>query len=219
MRLAAEQLLNSKPSGLSVAVQGFGNVGSWTASFAEQMGMKVAAISDITGGLYDSKGLPINDLLDWKNQGKMLKDFGGLKRISNRDLLQLDVDILVPAACEDQITADVAEDISAKLIVEAANAPTTEEADVVLQASKVSLVPDILANSGGVIASYVEWQKAKSGSLTDVRETYATIDELIIRTFQSVCRVAQQQEVSLRMASYILAVDEVVQAMRARGWI
>jgi len=219
MRLAAEQLLDSKPDGLAVAIQGFGNVGSWTAHFARQMGMKVVAVSDVAGGLYSSEGLPIAELMDWQNQGKMLKDFAGPETISNRDLLALDVDILVPAACEDQITVQVAEKVSARVIVEAANAPTTAEADAVLQARRIPLVPDILANSGGVIASYVEWHKAKSGSLTDIRETYATIEELICRTFQSVHRVAKQHDVPLRMAAHILAVDEVVQAMRARGWI
>ena len=219
MRLAAEQLLDSKPGGLTVAIQGFGNVGSWTAHFAQQMGMKVVAVSDVSGGLYSSEGLPIADLMDWQNQGKRLKDFAGPESISNRDLLALDVDILVPAACEDQITAQIAEKVSARVIVEAANAPTTVEADDVLQARRIPLIPDILANSGGVVASYVEWHKAKSGSLTDIRETYATIDELICRTFQSVHRVAQQHDVPLRMAAHILAVDEVVQAMQARGWI
>ena len=218
IRLAAEQMLDSKPDGLTVAIQGFGNVGSWTAHFAERMGMKVVAVSDITAGLYSPEGLPVADLMAWRDQGQSLKDFKGPRPISNQDLLQLDVDILVPAACEDQITAEVAQNISARVIVEAANAPTISQADDILQARNIPLVPDILANSGGVIASYVEWRKAKSGSLTDVKETYATIDELISRTFQSVCRVSQQHQVSLRLASHILAVDEVVQAMQARGW-
>ena len=220
MRLASEQLLGSKPDGLTVAIQGFGNVGSWTAHFAHQMGMKVVAVSDVSAGLYDPNGLPIADMIAWQNQGKLLKDFTGPSSpISNRDLLTLDVDILVPAACEDQITPQIAEELSAKVVVEAANAPTTDQADAVLTARKIPLVPDILANSGGVIASYVEWHKAKSGSLTDVKETYATIDQLICRTFESVRRVSSQHNVPLRLASNILAVDEVIGAMGARGWI
>ncbi|NIA07678.1 MAG: hypothetical protein GWP14_08630 [Actinobacteria bacterium] len=219
IRLAAEQLLGSKPDGLTVAIQGFGNVGSWTAHFAQQTGMRVIAVSDLSTGLYDPNGLPIADLMAWQNQGKLLKDFVGLSAISNADLLTLDADILVPAACEDQITPEIAEKLSAKVVIEAANAPTTDQADAVLTARKIPLVPDILANSGGVIASYVEWHKAKSGSLTDVKETYATIDQLICRTFESVRRVSSQHGVSLRLASSILAVDEVVGAMEARGWI
>ena len=219
MRLAAEQFLDSKPADQTVAIQGFGNVGTWTAAFAQQMDLKVVAVSDITGALYDRNGLPIPELLDWQNQGKMLKDFTGPQHITNRELLLLDVDLLVPAACEDQITPEIAENLSARVIIEAANAPTTEQADAVLQQRKIPLVPDILANSGGVIASYVEWHKAKSGSLTDVQETYRTIDDLICRTFQSVRRIADQHSVSLRMASNILAVDEVIKAMQARGWI
>lgn len=219
MRLVTEQLLSSKPVDKTVAIQGFGNVGSWTAAFAQQMNFKVVAVSDVTAALYDPNGLPIPELLEWQNQGKMLKDFTGLQHITNRELLLLDVDLLVPAACEDQITPEIAEDLRARVIIEAANAPTTEQADAVLQQRKIPVVPDILANSGGVIASYVEWHKAKSGSLTDVHETYRTIDDLICRTFESVRRIASQHSVSLRMAAHILAVDEVVQAMQARGWI
>ena len=219
MRLAAEQLLDAKLTDQTVAIQGFGNVGSWTAHFAQQMGLKVIAVSDVTAALYDPNGLDIPELLDWQNQGKMLKDFTGPDHITNRELLLLDVDLLVPAACEDQITPEIAESLSASIVVEAANAPTTEDADAILQQRKIPLIPDILANSGGVIASYVEWHKAKSGSLTDVQETYSTINELICRTFQSVRRIADQHSVSLRMASHILAVDEVVKAMQARGWI
>ncbi len=219
MRLITQQLLDAKPAEKTVAIQGFGNVGSWTAAFAQQMGFKVVAVSDITTALYDPNGLPIPELLEWQNQGKLLKDFTGPQHISNHELLLLDVDLLVPAACEDQITPEIAEKLRARVIVEAANAPTTEEADDILLQRKISVVPDILANSGGVIASYVEWHKAKSGSLTDVQETYRTIDDLIGRTFQSVRRIASQHSVSLRMASHILAVDEVVQAMKARGWI
>ena len=219
IRLATEYFLDSKPSTQTLAIQGFGNVGSWTAAFADQMHLKVVALSDITGALYDRNGLDIPELLEWQKQGKMLKDFTGPEHITNRELLLLDVDLLVPAACEDQITPDIAEKLAARVVIEAANAPTTDQADAVLQQRKIPLVPDILANSGGVIASYVEWRKAKSGSLTDVQETYRTIDDLICRTFQSVCRIANQHSVSLRTASYILAVDEVVQTMQARGWI
>ena len=217
--LAAHHLLDGRIRERTIAIQGFGNVGSWTADFARQMGMTVVAVSDVTGAFYNRRGLPIAELIDFQNQGNKLKDFPSLEPISNRDLLQLDVDILVPAACENQITAEVAEKVSAAVIVEAANAPTTPDADEILHKRGIPLVPDILANSGGVIASYVEWHKAKSGSLTEVQETYRTIDQLITRTFQSVRQLAQQHNVSLRLAAQILAVDEVVKAMQARGWI
>ena len=219
MRLAAEQILKAKTEGLTVAIQGFGNVGSWTAYFADQMGMKVIAVSDVSAALHDPNGLPVADLMAFQSQGKLLKDFPNSQFISNQELLTLDTDILVPAACEDQITPEIAQKLAAKVIVEAANAPTTDDADAIIAARKIPLIPDILANSGGVIASYVEWHKAKSGSLTDVKETYATIDQLICKTFDSVRRVSAQHDVPLRLASSILAVDEVVGAMDARGWI
>ena len=221
MKLAIEKILGSKVRGSTVSIQGFGNVGSWTAFFADQMGMKVVAVSDVSAAVYDPNGLAVAELLEFQTQGKMLKDFnfGGAEHISNRELLLLDVDMLVPAACEDQITPEIAEKLGAKAVVEAANGPTTIEADAILAGRKIAVVPDILANSGGVIASYVEWHKAKSGSLTDVKETYSTIDELICRTFESVRGIAEKDSVSLRMASHILAVDEVVEAMKARGWI
>ena len=217
--LTAEQILGCKLQDQTVAIQGFGNVGSWTARFARDMGMKVVAVSDVNGGLYSRQGLPIDEISAWVEQGKALEDFTGPEPISNQDLLLLDVDLLVPAACENQITPEVAEKLKARAIVEAANAPTTPEADDILAKRGIPLVPDILANSGGVIASYVEWHKAKSGSLTEVEETYRTIDGLITRTFESVRQIARENNVSLRLGAQILAVDEVVKAMQARGWI
>ena len=219
MGLAATHLLKEPLQASTVAVQGFGNVGSWTAQFAQQTGMTVVAVSDVSSAVYNPRGLPLAELIDWHNQGKNLNDLPQAEQIDNRELLELDVDILVPAACENQITPEVAEKTAASMIVEAANAPTTPEADEILAKRGIPLVPDILANSGGVIASYVEWHKAKSGSLTEVEETYRTIDGLITRTFESVQRTAQENNVSLRLGAQILAVDEVVQAMQARGWI
>lgn len=210
-RMAAERVLGKPVQDLTVAVQGFGNVGGWTARFLAEWGAKVMAVSDVGSAVYMEAGLPIG-------QAQTISALGG-EAIDRDALLTLPVDVLIPAAKGGVLTAETVSRLQAKLVVEAANDPTTPEGDTVLQDRGISAIPDILANAGGVIASYIEWRQAKSGSLTDKEETYAVIDKQISRAFDDVSALAESRGVSHRLAAQILAVDEVVQSMNDRGWI
>ncbi len=218
-RLAADKLLGRAIEGLSVAVQGFGNVGSWAAAFLAQWGAKVVALSDVTGGIYNAEGLDVAGLARYAgvNGGFAGSPVGDA--ITNDELLALEVDCLIPAAVERVLTHETAARVRAALIVEGANGPTTPEADAVLADMGVFVVPDILANSGGVIASYIEWRKAKSGSITSREEVFAAVEELIARTLDEVFTLASEKKTTHRTAAQVCAVSEVVSAMRDRGWI
>lgn len=212
-KLAAESM-GRDLSDLTVAVQGFGNVGKWTAIFLSEWGAKVVAVSDIDGAAYMENGLPVEELRGVRN----LAD-SGLPAIHRDDILLLPVDVLIPAAAGGVIDEALAPKICAKSVIEAANDPTTSEGDRILSDRGIDVIPDILANSGGVIASYIEWRQAKSGSLTEKTETYQVIERQISKAYAEVCEVSRREEVSLRLASWILAVDEVIESMRDRGWI
>jgi len=216
-RIAVTKFLGRPVEGATVAVQGFGNVGSWTAKFLSDWGAKVVAVSDVTGGVYDAKGLNVDRLKGFASRHGEIKDAPG-EKISNLELLALDVECLIPAAVENVLTAATAAGVRAPLIVEGANGPTTEQADDILADKGVKVVPDILANSGGVIASYIEWRKAKSGSITSRDETFQAVEELIGSTFNEVSAVAEENRTSLRAAAQISAVNEVLSAMHDRGW-
>jgi len=219
VKLGLERLLKRKVAGASVAVQGFGNVGSYAARFLVEMGAKVVAVSDASGGVFDAKGLDVATLMKTSDAtGKVPEDAPG-DRITNDALLALEVDVLVPAAVENVLTAGTAPKVKAKIVVEGANGPTTPEGDAALDAAGVLCVPDILANSGGVIASYIEWRNAKSGSITDRAEVFEAIERQITRAFDEVQTLAAQRKISNRRAAECVAVEEVVGAMRDRGWI
>ena len=217
--LALERLLNRDVNGATVAVQGFGNVGSHAALFLHEAGARVVAVSDVDGGLYDEGGLDIPTLVGRARREGGLAGAGGADRISNAELLALPVDILAPCAVENVLTVETAPRVRAKLIVEGANGPTTPEADRIFEEGKLPVVPDILANAGGVIASYIEWRSAKSGSITRKADVYADIENLIGQTFQEVHSLATAEGISLRRAAEVVAVREVVEAMRERGWV
>ena len=217
--LALERLLNRDVNGATVAVQGFGNVGSHAALFLHQAGARVVAVSDVDGGLYDEGGLDIPTLVGRARREGGLAGAGGADRISNAELLALPVDVLAPCAVENVLTAETAPRVRAKLIVEGANGPTTPEADRIFREGGLPVVPDILANAGGVIASYIEWRSAKSGSITRKADVYADIDHLIEQTFCEVHDFAVAEKTSLRRAAEAVAVREVVEAMRERGWV
>jgi len=216
--LALTKLLGRKLAGSTVAVQGFGNVGSWTCYFLHKAGAKVVAVSNEYGGIYDEKGLDIEALMSHVRTSPRIEEFGG-DTVTNEELLELKVDALVPAAIENQITKDNASAIQAKVIVEGANGPTTKDADAILADRGVLVIPDILANCGGVVASYVEWRKAKSGSITDAKETYQTLMDRIDIGFEQVTSTAKAKKVPHRTAAEILAVFEVIEAMKDRGWV
>lgn len=214
VKASAAGMLGKDVSGLTVAVQGFGNVGRWTARLLHEWGARVVAVSDVTGALYMDGGLPIADMA-----GVNTLDEVALPKISREELLALPVDVLVPAAIGGVLTGDAASRVRAKLVVEAANDPTTAEGDQVLFERGIPVLPDILANAGGVVASYIEWRQAKSGSLTDKSETYAAIEKQLLPAYADVVALSAQKGISHRLAAQILAVQEVVESMRDRGWI
>ncbi|MCL5104270.1 MAG: Glu/Leu/Phe/Val dehydrogenase [Armatimonadetes bacterium] len=214
IRESTPRLLGKDLKDVTVAVQGFGNVGCWTARILSEWGARVVAISDVDAAVYSEKGLPIADLATVSS----LAD-AGLPTIPRDDLLTLPVDVMVPAAIGGVITGDVASRMNAKLVVEAANDPTLPEGDAVLQGRGVSVIPDILANAGGVVASYTEWRQAKSGSLTEKSETYAEIEKQLIGAYDRVREMVERQGISYRLAAQALAVEEVVESMRDRGQI
>ncbi len=218
-RLACERILGRELPGVTVAIQGFGNVGSNTATFLHAMGAKVVAVSDIFGGVFAGDGLDVPDMIETVTAGQPLEAGQGAEKITNQELLALEVDVLIPAAAGHVLTAANAKDVRAALIVEGANAPTEPDAAEILFERGVKAVPDVLANAGGVIASYVEWRKAKSGSLTQASETYEVIDQLIEDAFHRVVELAGDKQVSLRTAAWGLAAAEVVQTMTDRGWL
>ena len=213
--------LDISAEGTTVAVQGAGNVGSVTAKLLYQSGMKVVAISDVSGGIYNPEGLDIPAILAYlaADRRNLLKDFNeeGTIHISNEELLELDVTVLIPAALENQINADNADKIKAKLIVEAANGPVASEADPVLTDKGILIVPDILANAGGVVVSYFEWvQNIQSVSWTE-DEVNNKLREIMDAAFASVWDLAQEKHTTLRMGAYLIALKRVVDAKSARA--
>lgn len=215
--LAARLFLKRDLKGVTAAVQGFGNVGSWTCKFLQGNGAKVVAVSDVHGGVHDEKGLPIDRLMEAEASEGWLDGIGD--KITNEELLELPVDILIPAATEDVITGKNAARIRTGLIIEGANGPIDKAADALLADKGVTIIPDILANSGGVIASYVEWRKAKSGSLTSTEETYSTIQDRIGVAFGKMVKVMKASKVSARTGAQVVAAEELVRSLTDRAWI
>ncbi|UCG24123.1 MAG: Glu/Leu/Phe/Val dehydrogenase [Chloroflexota bacterium] len=215
--------LGSDPGQARVAIQGFGNVGHYAAGILhEEYGCQIVALSDVSGGLYNPRGLPLSSIYDFKREapGRFLDGYavnGHVDQISNQELLTLQVDVLIPAAIEDQITARNAEQILAKVIVEGANGPTTFEADVILQERGVQVVPDILANAGGVICSYLEWVQDLQWYFWEIGKVRGRIHKVMTHSFQEVWQIAQEQQIDLRSAAYLLAVQRVASAIDQRG--
>ena len=218
-RLGAEQLLKKPLAELSVAIQGFGNVATHSALFLAGAGARVVAVSGRRGGLYNSQRIDVPQTIHtYFAQGKSFDGLPG-DAISNEELLTLPVDILIPAAAGGVITEEVAGRLRCRLIVEGANDPVTAEADQVIAEAGIADVPDILASAGGVIASYIEWRDAKSGSLTSEAEVYEFIDQIAERGFEEVKATAEAKGVDWRTASHLLALNEVLTSMRERAWI
>jgi glutamate dehydrogenase (NAD(P)+) len=205
------------PSKCTCAVQGFGNVGSISAKLLEMQGMKIVAISDITGGYYDKNGINIEAAIEYttKNNGT-LEGFNATK-ISNEELLTLDVDVLVPAAMEDQITLENAHNIKAKLIVEGANGPTASTADKILNDKNILVIPDILANAGGVSVSYFEWVQNRAGYFWTEERVNRRADRIMKQAFETVYEASLKYNVSLRIAAYIVAIEKVANTSKLRG--
>jgi glutamate dehydrogenase (NAD(P)+) len=203
-----------EPSGATVAIQGFGKVGYWAAVALESMGMKVVAVSDVNGAVIGFEN--VNALWAHFLEHKNL-DAPGTDRLSNTELLHLDVDVLIPAALSDAITAQSASGIRAKIVVEGANAPTTPEGDAILNANGVLVVPDILANSGGVIVSYFEWVQDKQNYPWNVDEVKTNLNSILMKAFHEVEQMATSRKVTWREAAHMLGVARVAEAHKLRG--
>jgi glutamate dehydrogenase (NAD(P)+) len=203
--------------GATVAVQGFGNAGQWSARLLARQGCRVVAVSDTSGGVYNERGIDVEAAIAQKNESNRVADFKLADRITNEELLTLPVDILVPAAFENQITEDNADDIKAKIIAEAANGPTTPEADRILNNKGILIVPDILASAGGVVVSYFEWVQNRQGMSWTEDLTNHRLSEVMGRAFEEVAGVAARDNITMREAAMNLGVGRVVEASQLRG--
>lgn len=207
--------LGLKPSTTSIAVQGFGNVGYWFAYHAQQQGYKVVALSDSKGAVYDPKGIDPVKAKEYKKKTGSLAGLG--KPITNEELLLLPVTVVVPAALENVITAQNAGDIKAEVIIEMANGPVTPEADEILHKAGRVLIADVLANAGGVTTSYFEWVQNLHGFSWSKEEVLSKLKPLMVKAFNEMWELQQEQKIPGRMATYALAVKKVIDAMMIRG--
>ncbi len=201
----------------TVAIQGFGNVGSNAARLLHAAGARVVAASDVHGGVYDPRGLDLPRLLAYQNETGRLAGFPSTQPVTNEALLTLPVDVLLPAALEGQITGANAHEVQAKVVVEGANGPTTPEADAVLSRRGVLVVPDILANAGGVAVSYLEWVQDRYGYFWPEADVNDRLEESMVNAFDAVWSTARRFDVDLRTAAYILAVERIIEARSLRG--
>lgn len=213
--------LGMPTSGAKVAIQGLGNVGGVTARLLYNEGYHVVAVSDVSGGIYCRAGLNIDEVFDFltKNQGKLLKDYkaDGVTHITNEELLICDVDVLIPAALENQITEKNAAQIKAKVIVEGANGPTSVEADSILERNGIVVVPDILANAGGVVVSYFEWVQNIQSLMWDKEEINRMLEKIMIRAFNETWDKVKTMNTTMRMGAYMVAIERITKAKKIRG--
>ncbi len=207
------------PTELTMAVQGFGNVGSWVARLAAAQGYRIVAVSDVQGGIHHPAGLPIPDVLEYVGETGTVVGYPGAEPISNADLLLLDVNVLVPAALGHVITAANADRIRAHLVVEAANAPVTPVADRILLANGIAVVPDILANAGGVTVSYFEWTQNIQQFRWDSGRVDLELGKHMVTAYQQVRDYAHAHNRDLRHAAYAIAVERVATAAHLRGYV
>ncbi|HXG43730.1 MAG TPA: Glu/Leu/Phe/Val dehydrogenase [Gemmatimonadales bacterium] len=203
--------------GTRVAVQGFGNVGSIGAQLMAEQGMTIIAVSDKSGGIYNPKGLDLADVAEHVRTNRFLNTYPNAEHITNEELLTLDCDVLMPAALENVITEQNAAQIKARIICEGANGPTTAAADEILNAKGVFVIPDILANAGGVTVSYFEWVQDRGGYFWDEETVNARLERIMVQSFEEVTRMAKEHQVSNRIGAYMLAIDRVAKVHRLRG--
>ncbi len=204
-------------AGATVAVQGFGNVGSVSAAQLSQVGARVVAVTDYKGGVYNAKGLDIAALQQWATEHRTVDGFPGGEPLAGEAIFGLDVDILVPAALENQITDENAGQVRAKILTEGANGPTTPEAHRIMHANGVFVIPDILANSGGVTTSYFEWVQDRHGYFWEEAEVNAKLEQKMCAAFTAVLKTAVKYGVDMRTAAYIVAIDRVGTVTKMRG--
>jgi len=215
--LEAAKLLGLTPSGLRVAVQGFGNVGSVAARLLQREGCSIVAATASQGGVANPKGLDLKAMQDHLREGGKLSEFRGGDRVSNEELFGVDCDVFIPAALEGQVTEVTAPRITARIVAEGANGPTTPEGDRILDEKGVLVIPDVLANGGGVTVSYFEWVQDLQFYFWKEAEIHQRLQEIMVEAFRRVEAMAREQRVSMRVAALMLAVKRVADAMRLRG--
>ena len=218
--IAAREAAKAKSlsiKGATAAIQGYGNAGSWSAILLEEMGAKVVAVSDSRGGIYNRQGLDAKKVEEYKERTGSVVGFQGTESISNGDLLELQVDILIPAALENQITAKNAPNIKAKIVSEAANGPTTPDADIILDRNGVFLVPDILANSGGVIVSYLEWVQNLQRTHWSEDQVNEELERKMVSASKTTFEKSKSLNVSMRDGALTVAVERVARAVETLG--
>jgi len=213
----ALQHLGMPIEGARVVVQGFGNVGAIGAQLLQELGCTIIAVSDSQGGIYNPKGLDAVDVKRHKAETRTVVGYPGTDKITNEELLELDCDVLVPAALENEITRENADRIKARVISEGANGPTTPEADAILFDKGIFVVPDVLANAGGVTVSYFEWVQGLQSFFWSEEEVNENLEKIMVKAFQDVLTISQQKKVDMRIAAYILAIDRVSTATLLRG--
>lgn len=215
--MAALKTLEIDPTSTDCVVQGFGNVGSVSAQLLNEKGVKIIAVSDISGGYYNENGINVNKAIEYVTKNRTLNGGNFGEPISNDDLLELQCDILVPAAKEDQITAYNADKIKAKLIVEGANGPIAADADDIIASKGIRVIPDILANSGGVIVSYFEWVQDRIGYFWDEDDVNTRLNRMMTEAFDAVYNTAVEYNTTFRLGAYIYAIDKVSRVLKLRG--
>ncbi len=211
------KIKEQNPEETTVAIQGFGNVGSFMAKILHEGGYKVVAVSDSKIGLYNEEGLDITAVMHHKKQTDKMSGFKGAKEITNAELLELDVDVLVPAALENQITKENADKIKAKMILELANGPVSPEADTILEKKNIPVIPDILSNAGGVTVSYFEWVQNLYGYYWTEQEVLEKLEKIMVKSFIEVYETAQTHNTTFRNGAYILAIKRILTAEKLRG--
>jgi glutamate dehydrogenase (NAD(P)+) len=214
------QKFNYNLKSMSIVIQGFGKVGGEIANILYDYGCKILAISELEGGIYSRDGLNVKALFKWKEENKLLKDFkdSNIQAITNEDLFKIKCDILVPAATLNQITEHNANDIDCKIILEGANGPTTPKADEILDKKGIIVLPDILANSGGVCVSYFEYIQDMHAYFWKLERIYGELKNIILDAFDNVWKIKQERNVTFRMAAYIIAVSRLARAIQLRGF-
>lgn len=216
--LEAIKEIGTEMSEITVAIQGFGNAGRIAADFLSLLNCKVVAVSDSKGAIYDPNGLDMKRLGEAKNKGTVM-NYGEEYAISASELLELDVDVLIPAALENVITSANASRVKARIIAEAANGPTTPEADEILFEKGILVIPDILANAGGVTVSYFEWVQNLMNYYWTEREVNTKLEEKMVTSYKAVRKLAKEYKTDLRTAAYMISIQRISDAMKARGWI
>ncbi len=216
--LAALNKIGLAPNKCRTVIQGFGNVGSVSAKLMYEQGAKVIGISDITGGYYNKNGIDIVDAIEFsKNNGNSLEGYPEADKITNDELLQLDCDVLIPAAKEDQISPRNADKINARVIVEGANGPVTANADAILEGNDIMVVPDILANAGGVTVSYFEWVQDRQGYFWTEERVNRRLNRMMRAAFDNLFNVKEEHNITLRQAAYVFGINKVATTLRMRG--